>query len=215
MRQYFGIDPETGYKMFVDTASTLRLELPICPCCGGEGLLSHTTKYGGEHVCKSCGDKWAAYISARSRLNVRSTHRILLNQLSRLNYWISVKDAGRLAPAGLEQDKANIQNYMRFYGLSENIKPAENLHASDGRCYYCGKLDSVQQHSSRPRCPECSSRYGRYRHLQTHIKTLTVDECEEFGSILSEYADLMRRGFWAPNIPKYREKIRRRMDEIV
>ena len=215
MQQYFGIDPETGYRLFVDSSSVLRLELPECPCCGGKELLAHTTKYGGKQVCRDCGDKWAAYLSARSRLSATSSHRVVLNQLHRINEWLAVKAAGGLAPAGIEQDKVNIKNYTDFYGMSESIRPIEEVQLSVGRCFYCGKTDSVQQHSSRPRCPECSSRYGRYRHLQTHLGSLTVDECEEFGNILSDYADLMRRGFWAPNIPKYREKIRRRMDEIV
>lgn len=215
MQQYFGIDPETGLRLFVDSESTLRLELPKCPCCGGENLLAHLTKFGGQRVCRSCGDKWAAYISARSRLGPTSSHRVVVNQLERINFWLSVKEAGGLAPAGLEQDKKNIQNFLQFYGLSEHVQTKKELAVRDGYCAYCGVFTKVRLYTNKPRCPECESRYKRYRYLQTHIGVLTLEECDEFNGILSDYVDLMRKGFWSPDVPKYRKKIRRRMDELV
>lgn len=213
MAQFFGIDPETGYKLFVVPPSTLRLELPKCPCCGGEGLLSHSTKFGGKHVCKECGDKWAAYVSARSRLNCRSSHRVVLNHLERINYWLAIKEAGGLAPARIEQDMESVQNYVSFYGITD--EPKNEPEYVQGQCYYCGAADMVLDGASRPRCPDCTSRYKRYRYLQTHLGTLTIDECEEFGFILSDYVDLMRKGYWAPDVPKYRQKIKERMNELV
>lgn len=216
MTRYLGIDEETGFRMFVDKNTTLRLELPKCPCCGGEELLSHATKFGGEYVCTACGDKWASYLSGRSRLDklgVRATHRVVLNQLARINYWIEVKNNGYLAPANLEQDRSNIKNYLDFYGLSSNIK--SKVIMEERFCTYCGRYTKVPKGSSRPKCPECESRYKRYRYLQTHLGELTLEDCNEFHAILDTYVDLMHRGFWAPDIPKYRKKIWRRMDELV
>lgn len=212
MVQFVGIDPNTGYEMYVDNNSNWMLKLPKCPCCGGEELLSYPVKYQGEHVCADCGAKWAAYLSGRSRLNIRSSHRAIINQLSRIQHWLRIKQAGGLAPGGLERDYANLKSYMDMHNIPEVLH--SEVATNPGRCAYCGVEADVPVGVSRPKCPECESRYKRYRYLQTHIGTLDIEQCEEFNSILDDYVDLMWRGYWAPNIPKYRAKIKQRISDI-
>ena len=211
MAHYIGTDPNTNHKLFVDNRGNVLMELPKCPCCGGEDLLSHQTMFGAERVCKECGDLWASYLSSRSRLSVRSTHRAVLNQLKRVEHWLNVKAAGGHAPRGLEQDRENILSYLAFYSLPE---ADDHVQMRERPCQYCGKRIQTPVDEAKSRCDACQSRYDRYRWLQTHLGALTLEQCDEFNILLDEYADLMRRGYWAPNIPKYREKIRRRIDEL-
>lgn len=211
MVQFIGTDPNTGHRLFVDNKGRVVAEIPKCPCCGGEDLLSHSSMFGSKVVCRECGDAWAAYLSGRSRLSVRSSHKVVLNQLNRIEHWLSVKAAGGHTPKDLEQDKKNIESYLAFYSIPV---PDNNVQMCERTCQYCGKHIRVPADTSKPRCDECQIRYSRYRWLQTHLGTLTLEQCDEFNAILTEYAELMRRGRWAPNIPKYREKIRRRVDEL-
>lgn len=211
MIQHIGTDPTTGHRLFVDNKGRVVAEIPKCPCCGGEDLLSHPSMFGGKVVCRECGDAWAAYLSGRSRLSIRSSHKVVLNQLSRVDHWLSVKAAGGHTPKGLEQDKENILTYLEFYSLPN---PDDNVQMRERTCQYCGRRIQAPVDAVKPRCDECQLRYSRYRWLQTHLGALTLEQCDEFNVILTEYAELLRRGRWAPNIPKYREKIRRRVDEL-
>lgn len=209
---YIGNDPKTGYPMIVDNLGDVRLRLPECPCCGGEELLSHIRKFKGRHVCKECGAQWASYLVSKSRLNERSSIKSVTAHVKKVQAWIAIRNQNLLAPDGLDQELNSLCRYLECHKAEvEKLKPK----ATELSCRHCGAVFTDAPGKAAPKCPDCIRRYKRYRFFQTHLGTLDIEQCEDFNAVLDEYADMLRAGKWAPDIPKYRAKIRRRMDELM
>ena len=210
-----------GRNILVDTKGHLTYEMARCPCCGATNVPAGNRSAHGSKLCKDCSDKVQGITLAKSRLSQRSSLDAVKHQLGRLQYFVDIENNGGLVPDWIDELYDAAQRYIEFEESSKEAlakKFLEEVAAQDMitvKCRYCGEAHNIPigQDTSK-RCPTCQKRYKEYTALRTRIAVLSMPECVELLMLLDEYEVLKKRGYWAPNIPKWRSLAQDRLEEL-
>jgi hypothetical protein len=124
-------------------------------------------------------------------------------------------------PDWIDELYAAAQRYIEFEESSKEalrkkrLQEAAALDQIRVKCRYCGEahLLPVGQDTSK-RCPTCQKRYKEYTALRTRIAVLSMPECVNLLMLLDEYEVLKKRGYWAPNIAKWRDLTQNRLGAL-
>lgn len=190
--QKIGYNEERQCDVFLNDNNKTVYKIPKCRVCCRDSVYAYTFST----TCVDCTQRLQAARQARSRLKVAYSATTLKKQLDRLQYLV---DLPGQVPDWVHEDCRSISKHLSsLVGETSEVK-----------CTYCGSLmQTSNPDKSKQRCPECAARYAKYRSLCSRIYRLSKQDCVDFNRILDEYAALMRRGYWAPDIPKYRNKIK-------
>lgn len=220
MYTYIGKDTK-GRRVFVDNKGHYTYELTVCPCCGSTYVLAGKKAIHGKAVCQDCSNKIQSIVVAKSRLSVRSSLDAVRRQRDRLKYFVDIQANGGLVPDWVSELYNAAQNFIQYEESSRkdaDRKRQEDIAAQDmteTKCRYCGAtyLTPVNVVAS-GRCPECQKRYKAYTALRCRIAVLDMPKCVELLEILDEYELLKKRGYWAPNISKWRTRTYLRLEAL-
>jgi len=210
-----------GRPILVDTRGNITHEMAVCPCCGATNVPAGNRSVHGSKLCKDCSGKVQAITLAKSRLSRHSTLDTVKRQLDRLQYFVDIKSNGGLVPDWIDELYAAAQRYIQFEESSKEAldkKRLQEVAAQDMitvKCRYCGEahLLPVGQDTTK-RCPACQKRYKEYTALRTRIAVLDMAECVSLLMLLDEYEVLKKRGYWAPQVPKWRSRTQDRLEEL-
>lgn len=220
MYTYVGRDAK-GRRTFVDDRGHFTYEMAVCPCCGATNVLAGNRTVHGKKLCQDCSNKIQSIIVTKSRLSVRSSLGAVKRQRDRLKYFVDIQSNGGLVPDWVGELYNAAQRFIQY---EESLKEAaerkrqEEIAAQDMKsikCRYCGKqhLVPIDADSSK-RCPECQKRYKTYTALRCRIAVLNMPSCVELLGILDAYELLKKRGYWAPNIAKWRSRTYLRLEAL-
>lgn len=210
-----------GRNILVDTKGHLTYEMARCPCCGATNVPAGNRSVHGNKLCCDCSRRVQGITLAKSRLSKHSTLDAVKRQLDRLQYFVDIENNGGLVPDWIDELYAAAQRYIQFEESSKEAldkKRLQEVAAQDMitvKCRYCGEahLLPVGQDTTK-RCPACQKRYKEYTALRTRIAVLDMAECVSLLMLLDEYEVLKKRGYWAPQVPKWRSRTQDRLEEL-
>lgn len=210
-----------GRNILVDTAGHITYEMARCPCCGATNVPAGNRSVHGNKLCKDCSGKVQAITVAKSRLSRHSTLNTVKRQRDRLQYFVDIRNNGGLVPDWINDLYVATQRYIKFEESSKEAlakKFLEEAAAQDMirvKCRYCGEAHNIPigQDTSK-RCPTCQKRYKEYTALRRRIAVLSMPECVNLLMLLDEYEVLKKRGYWAPNIAKWRDRTQNRLEVL-
>lgn len=210
-----------GRYILVGTSGHVTYEMAKCPCCGATNVPAGNRSVHGSKLCKDCSDKLNNITQAKSRLSRHHTLNTVKRQLDRLQYFVDIRNNGGLVPDWINDLYVAAQRYVKFEESSnealrkKRLQEAASLDQIRVKCRYCGEahLLPVGQDTTK-RCPICQKRYKEYKALRRRIAVLSMPECVNLLMLLDEYEVLKKRGYWAPNIPRWRSLAQNRLEEL-
>lgn len=210
-----------GRYILIGTSGHVTYEMAKCPCCGTTNAPAGNRSVHGNKLCKDCSDKLNNITQAKSRLSRHSTLNTVKHQLDRLQYFVDIRNNGGLVPDWIDDLYVAAQQYIKFEESSKEalrkkrLQEAASLDQIRVKCRYCGEahLLPVGQDTTK-RCPICQKRYKEYTALRRRIAVLSMPECVNLLMLLDEYEVLKKRGYWAPNIQKWRSLAQNRLEVL-
>lgn len=202
--QKIGYNELRRCDVFLMDNGKIAYQIPRCSVCHTENAMVDVNSDMTSDICVDCTRKIHAALTAKYRLSKSYTNTTLAKQQERLSQLVILPGD---VPEWVSEDLEHINRYFKtLEGETKRV-----------RCSYCGELEtfSVQKlaESKKHKCNECTARYAKFRNFCSRINKLSMKECVDFSRLLDEYVELMRRGYWAPDVPKYRAKIRRLYDK--
>ena len=210
-----------GRYILVDTAGHITYEMSVCPCCGATQVPAGSRSVHGSKLCIECSSRVQGITLAKSRLSKHSSLDAVKRQLNRLQYFVDIKRNGGLVPYWIDELYEAAQRYVTFEEASKEALDKRILEERlsqdmlEVRCRYCGEVHSIPLGQNKTkRCPDCQKAYKEYSALRTRIAVLDMPECVHLLMLLDNYEVLKKRGYWAPNIPKWRSLAQDRLEEL-
>ena len=205
MKQYLGINEQTGQRMFLSANQRIHYEISRCSSCGATQVLSHHVY---KDKCEECGIALQNYFVNKNRINIRSSEKVLRTYYQKIMFWYDKAQQGFEAPSDVGQQKQIIEQYLEY--LRQTRQTVEKHEIICTRCGVAAMVpvgvDDI--------CEDCADRYKRYKALNARITRLTEEECDELHSIISTYVEDHKRGRWTPRTDVVLAKLRRRKHEL-
>lgn len=197
--QEIGVDAQTGWPILLCPNQVIRYKMSVCPFCGKTDVISYHKQMYQHLPCDECGKFLQSFAQAQSRLKSREA---LDNFKKKLDVMLHRQEKGFVVPPRLREA------VQLFEYLDETLPEprVKRVQTHTVHCKYCG--DEADTRVGEDRCIACADRYKEYRRLSTKIARLSDEDYQKLDSILTEYAVLLRKGRWAPDIPKTRRRMR-------
>lgn len=221
----WGVDPETGYPLYILTQQRFAVVLPRCDGCGKDNVISAPLGKGpvGVQLCYACLMKLQNFRAQRGRLNKWSTEKALDNYYKRLQEYLDAKEAGLWVPHDLSKyvDKySKVASFITERAYQQRMvaeKAKRDKYGKIHYCSYCGRKRLVKvrnENTSCYICEECDVRRSRYENLIKRHNKLTLEECQELNDILDTYVKLSKQDNYTPNVPVARAKVNKRLEAL-
>lgn len=209
MYEYFKTD--AGKKYFVGSDGKLHVELAKCAHCGSENVLSENAS---SLICVDCAKRRAYYYTQVHTVSDSSRLSTLYKFLDNIKFYEELTDSGVVykVPSGVSEQRKVVEALIEVAKLRTPV-PQKLDKAKE--CKDCGCIvDTGVSYGKSVRCPSCAERYDRYRYLQRHCGTLSLEECYELVGYIKLYRTYALNGNRPPNPYSTAKRVNDRLEAL-